>query len=245
MKIIKSILALSLILSIPIFHSCRNENTDSVLPSDPTNNDLFLLPSHELIKRIKEDQSLEHVIMRDGGGGEGSISKQIDCDAQPDCTTGVELLQIFPQTPAFKFRIDLARADINVTTSEAFYNLQQGEFCEYVILAYPLAYANQLIQTGLENVIPIASPGAAYMLPYYENESIFMFGLLDTDGSGNPGCEPHVDIRLYHRFGWDCFEIHDAWCDFPQSILDNTLRWETTDCNDEAPPRSGNIFCPL
>lgn len=241
MKIIKSIPVLSLILSLLIFHSCKNENNDSVSPANPTKKELMLLPTDELIKRIKEDPSLEQVVMRDGGGIFGGI----DCDAEPGCTTGVELLQISPQTPGFRFRIDLARTDIHVTTSEEFYNLPQGEYCEYVVLAYPLSYANQLILSGVQNVIPIASPGVAYMLPYHENESIFMFGFLDTDGSGDPGCEPHVDLRLYHRFGWDCFEFHDVWCDFPQSILTNTLRWETTDCNNEDPPNSGNIKCPL
>lgn len=243
--------AMLLMLGIGIIHSCKQKNNVNPALTENsgaplTKEELMLLPSEELLKHLKENGQTGIPSQRDGGvGGGGEPQPVLNCNEGPDCITGVELLQLVPQTPGFKFRIDLARTFLFVTTSEQFYNLPVSNICEYVVLAYPTSYANQLISAGVQNVIPIGGSGVAYQLPYHELESVFMFGLMDTDGSGNPGCEPHVDLRLYHRYGWDCFELHDVWCAPFQSIYDNTLRWETTQCENTSPPNTGNIKCPI
>ncbi|MBP6827158.1 MAG: hypothetical protein KA165_11420 [Saprospiraceae bacterium] len=248
MKRIAFALSVTMVLVFVAIQSCKHEN--NINPAFPENSgealsreELLMLPSGELMNRIKDDAKRDIPTLRDAGPVIGPMPV-LNCAEGADCITGVELLQVVPQTPNFRFRIDMARTYLNVTTSQQFYNLPANAVCEFVVLAYPAAYANQLIQAGVQNVISIASPGVAYQFPYHENESVFMFGLFDTDGSGDPGCDPHVDLRLYHRYGWDCFELHDVWCNAPQSILTNTLRWATTKCNNENPPHTGNISCP-
>lgn len=246
-----SLFRLALLLcSFSLFNACQKQNGPAKEDmasnkSDLSKSEILELSPSELNEYYRNKLNLHGPsLLQDRGP-----SPEIDCEEEAGCTTGVELLELVPTNPNYRWRVDIVRTSQNVTSAEEYWHLPISEQCAVAILADPVTAAIA-IANGIPNVISVASTGIAYQLPYFELQNYWMFANLSPDGTADiPELSDYVKIRMYHRFGWDCFEIHDQWAAYvaggEAAFFDVTYMWTTTTCEDREPPHTGNVKCPL